>query len=461
MTYPDLCTPYWIDNEPELFYGFWGQCFNDYRRTTPHSGYFILKLFKEFYFGNNFIGTELFTELLNNPLTLSAFELLHPNSLHLLENFNKNINNENNNNNNNNENDNKGDDIEKNQKEKEENNKTISEEVSTKEGNFQTIISLHKNFREEFTKNYLLNSSFNSTEIGPFYIYTSNVDSHSEKAGFKEYEVEEIHGSIEVWCCQDGCSSSSTAFPSPIDDLYWPVPSNFRFVVDQSTMLANDFQSNLPYLIDDYQDSEEILEKFIIELKEGGAYKRDRIKRGIYSSKVNEKDIREYAKKIYQSFTSNQPKCIHNFEHFARPCILMFGDIQYQHDRERTEYHHHWVDTVQNFSPRSNYQQYSYVMRNYRDDDVENDENDEKEVVEGDKGRRLIILEIGAGNNVPTIRWSSEGKLMAFTNSNLIRINLDFPQISSEKGGISIQLTGKIALHLIFAEFLFLLSSHL
>ena len=42
LEYNDLCQPKCLDKEPGLFYGFWGQCFNDYRGTRPHHGYEIL-----------------------------------------------------------------------------------------------------------------------------------------------------------------------------------------------------------------------------------------------------------------------------------------------------------------------------------------------------------------------------------------------------------------------------------
>ena len=42
VTYSDLCQPSWLTKEPELFFGFWGGCFNDYRNTAPHAGYAIV-----------------------------------------------------------------------------------------------------------------------------------------------------------------------------------------------------------------------------------------------------------------------------------------------------------------------------------------------------------------------------------------------------------------------------------
>eukprot|EP00439_Symbiodinium_sp_Y106_P036525 s760_g4.t1 len=43
LEYHDICRPEWLFDDPELFWGFWGQCFNDYRRTAPHIGYQIVR----------------------------------------------------------------------------------------------------------------------------------------------------------------------------------------------------------------------------------------------------------------------------------------------------------------------------------------------------------------------------------------------------------------------------------
>ncbi|CAE8626157.1 unnamed protein product, partial [Polarella glacialis] len=36
LRYHDICRPEWLKHDPELFYGFWGTCYNDYRDTEPH-----------------------------------------------------------------------------------------------------------------------------------------------------------------------------------------------------------------------------------------------------------------------------------------------------------------------------------------------------------------------------------------------------------------------------------------
>uniref|UniRef100_A0A7S4S7Y0 Deacetylase sirtuin-type domain-containing protein n=1 Tax=Ditylum brightwellii TaxID=49249 RepID=A0A7S4S7Y0_9STRA len=47
LEYRDVCQPKWVETDPELFYGFWGQCFNDYRKTKPHKGYDIIARWRD------------------------------------------------------------------------------------------------------------------------------------------------------------------------------------------------------------------------------------------------------------------------------------------------------------------------------------------------------------------------------------------------------------------------------
>jgi len=50
VDYMDLCTPEWFDKDPEIFFGFWGKCYNDYMDKTPHSGHNILLKWATTYF---------------------------------------------------------------------------------------------------------------------------------------------------------------------------------------------------------------------------------------------------------------------------------------------------------------------------------------------------------------------------------------------------------------------------
>ena len=47
LTYADLCTPQWAQREPEIFFGFWGSCYNSYFETAPHEGYRIISRWRD------------------------------------------------------------------------------------------------------------------------------------------------------------------------------------------------------------------------------------------------------------------------------------------------------------------------------------------------------------------------------------------------------------------------------
>jgi len=59
LTYHDLCEPHWLDDEPSLFHGFWGGCFNDYRDATPHLGYSIVRSWRDARFASTEVATQL------------------------------------------------------------------------------------------------------------------------------------------------------------------------------------------------------------------------------------------------------------------------------------------------------------------------------------------------------------------------------------------------------------------
>ncbi|KAG8469173.1 hypothetical protein KFE25_007691 [Diacronema lutheri] len=47
LSYADLCNPLWLAKDPELFFGFWGSCFNTYMQTPPHAGYALLARWRD------------------------------------------------------------------------------------------------------------------------------------------------------------------------------------------------------------------------------------------------------------------------------------------------------------------------------------------------------------------------------------------------------------------------------
>lgn len=48
LTYADLCDPVWMRRDPEVFYGFWGKCFNDYMVSLDALNV-QLKMFEKLY----------------------------------------------------------------------------------------------------------------------------------------------------------------------------------------------------------------------------------------------------------------------------------------------------------------------------------------------------------------------------------------------------------------------------
>lgn len=262
LEYVDICQTSWLEKDPELFYGFWGSCFNDYRDTAPHEGYSIIKSWK----------SNLFE---SSPQAMQ--------------------------------------------------------------------------FKELWKQKYGEQSS-----IGPFFVYTSNVDHHFIKSGYDEKEVHEIHGSTEHWQCRFPCK----------EDI-WKAPSDFRFIVNKQTMLAH------PHAKVDKEGS--------FGPNVSLAHKLEDI-----DLKINE----------CNGFISNNPVCKHCGE-LARPSVLMFGDMEWLSNLEQIEQESRWHEITR--------------------------------LLEQHQRFRLVILEIGCGINVRTVRFHTESLLQSFPNSILIRINPDYP----------------------------------
>ncbi|CAK0796708.1 unnamed protein product [Prorocentrum cordatum] len=53
LCYHDICRPEWLHSDPELFYGFWGTCYNDYRDTEPHDGYGLVRGWRDRFFASS------------------------------------------------------------------------------------------------------------------------------------------------------------------------------------------------------------------------------------------------------------------------------------------------------------------------------------------------------------------------------------------------------------------------
>eukprot|EP01125_Pyxidicula_operculata_P003829 TRINITY_DN1524_c0_g1_i4.p1 TRINITY_DN1524_c0_g1~~TRINITY_DN1524_c0_g1_i4.p1 ORF type:complete len:469 (-),score=84.11 TRINITY_DN1524_c0_g1_i4:101-1507(-) len=282
LKYHDLCQPQWVNDDPETFFGFWGACFNDYRNTEPHEGYQIVKKWKENMFYHKKNTDDDTDHIWNQIYSTHARDVI-----------------------------------------REVNNLTPEEKCTTL-------------FRPEHL-NHL---------PGPFYILTSNVDAHSQKAGFHMTEIMEIHGNTETWQCSDSCTQK-----------IWKAPDPYYFNVNTDTMLCKS--------------------------EESGDLEVRHINHGF--GPTDENHVAQY-----------HPMCI-NCGSAARPSILMFSDISWIEDDKSHSFYSAWQKAVQQ----------------YLDDD---------------QSRKIVILEIGCGNRVPTIRNQSSSYMKVFDGqSTLIRVNKDFP----------------------------------
>ena len=81
ITYPELCCPIWLDKDPELFYGFFGKCFNDYRETKPHRGYQIIQEWRQSILDKQYETEDTFSTEFNNKFTEAWNEFIRSKDL--------------------------------------------------------------------------------------------------------------------------------------------------------------------------------------------------------------------------------------------------------------------------------------------------------------------------------------------------------------------------------------------
>ncbi|KAL7479151.1 hypothetical protein ACHAW6_004894 [Cyclotella cf. meneghiniana] len=230
---------------PKYFYGFWGQCINDYRKVRPHEGYEIIarwardkNVCRKMRGDGKKTGvecdenvkktcvnklqtypyqqTEVAREIRRITQRLERRSRLSSPSTATGEGNNNNNSSNNNNNNNNN-------------------------SASPSHGNTQEPYHVSTN------------------RAGAFFFFTSNVDAHSYDV-FKSHEIRECHGNTEVWQCTNfGCGTNDTTkkgFASSINGMLdedegkestepkewerrlWRLPLDHVFEVDPVTMSA-------------------------------------------------------------------------------------------------------------------------------------------------------------------------------------------------------------------------------
>jgi len=311
--YHDICRPEWLSHDPEIFYGFWGTCFNDYRQTQPHEGYAIIRKWRDARFGaSSRVARAIRMQL---------------------------------------------------------------EEVN-QQAPAPAVPPPYKV----------------TGAAGAFFVYTSNVDGHSFDY-FEPEEVRECHGNTEVWQC--GCLP-------PCCKQTWRAPEDFKFVVDTKTMRAPVKQSAGPQETEASDPAEDTGD---------GTARVGRVNRpfGVRQkplATLPKENRKEVAKLVATSFgrkDANWPACPF-CNTLCRPRVLMFNDTHMVSDTEQDARFQRWREVLVDVGRSLN--------------------------VSHGRMMRVVILEIGCGGTVPTVRMTCEAtavQLKSAADVTVARINPDFP----------------------------------
>jgi len=159
LDYSDICDPDHLHSEPELFYGFWGQCFNDYRRTGPHRGYEIIARWRDDKQRGDGGGGDRSAD---------------------------------------------GD---------------VAGRIRTRIGKISFMHMTPTKYWRNPSKRQDIHAGDEEPPAGAFHLFTSNVDAHSYDY-FRAGEIYECHGNIELWQCSssalDGSGCPSTIWRAPL-----------------------------------------------------------------------------------------------------------------------------------------------------------------------------------------------------------------------------------------------------
>jgi len=373
LEYHDLCRPAWLDLDPALFWGFWGQCFQDYRKTKPHRGYATVARWRDRFFRD----------------TRVASEIRH-----------------------------------------------LARQLQTRPGDPGDPIGGDGDPTDDDDSRFEAydvddDSPGVSPGVGAFFCFTSNVDAHSFDH-FRAAEVRECHGNVEVYQCAKPCSRR-----------LWRAPLDLSFDVDHENARCLGVQRGEKIVADGpppkKRRSESQLSSF------GGGEKSDEPTRTTttHEEEAEAKAALSEAKAASEAQTPPRvgrvrgetrepedllrhlprprprprsdddddddvafapgfyPRCP-NCGGPARPAILMFFDEE-------------WLDSA---AQSRRYDAWQRAVKR----------------VARETPLKVVILEVGAGDNVPTVRQETEHAFddAKGVETTLIRVNPEFPLADSD-----------------------------
>ena len=250
-----------------------------------------------------------------------------------------------------------------------------------------------------------------------FFCFTSNVDAHWARYCAPS-ELRECHGNAETWqCANTACSSGGRerhAFAVDAQTLKivrveeptgpdaeerrWLAPAGYRFHVDEDSRLAADGDPAVA------ASSPRPMRAAGEPMADGEPPHDDTM--------------------AADAFASNHPRCV-RCGGPARPSILMFGDGGWEDDGAQASHWERWREAV-------------------------------VQAAADDASLRVVVLEAGAGGNVPTVRHVSEDMVERVVDvgatATLIRVNPDLPLADDRKNAmhtIPLRTTGLAAVRAI------------
>jgi len=393
LTYGDICQPHWQFKEPELFWGFWGQCYNDYRDTSPHQGYEIINRWVDSRYRGSAVAGKIRKALEEKSQTTKGPNAEDVEVADMSQNAPWL----------------KASSGERSSGDFAEGVPTSNEdpcpaEVVADARRFEGPELINQPQRADVgDQPYVVEDC-----AGAFFVFTSNVDAHHYD-WFHACEIRECHGNTEIYQCAGDCPQ------------VWRAPHDFRFTVDKTTMLApadssqiNAYPTDAPTAVQQEGVSEEVKPR----IGQTGGSRRTTTLRHMPPP----------ACQGHAGFSGNHPKCPFCGKG-ARPAVRMFGDGEWLDLQEQENRWRNWRGTIADVAKATSPEHLTDRLR-------------------------IVILEIGAGNNVKTVRNTSENSLIAFREAGadvrLVRVNPDFPLIDNthinSEGVISVMGRGLEAL---------------